>query len=73
LLAPAVLAVLNTIAATATAAYLASHHGLASAAAAATSHGYSTASIWAAATFVLAAVISGALIATRPRRPVSVG
>jgi EmrB/QacA subfamily drug resistance transporter len=67
-------AVLNTIAATATAAYLASHHvpaGAATAATAAVSHGYSTASIWAAATFALAALISGALITTRPRRSAS--
>jgi hypothetical protein len=60
-------AVLNTIAATATASYVASHHGLTSAAAAAVSHGYSVASVWAAAVLVLAALIGGALITTRPR------
>jgi hypothetical protein len=59
-------AILNTIAVTATAGYLAARHGLAGAAAAAVSHGYATASIWAAATFVLAALIAGALITTRP-------
>ena len=62
-------AVLNTIAATATAAYLAAHHGLAGAATAAISHGYSTASLWAAATLALAALAGGALITTRPSRP----
>ncbi|HTU76375.1 MAG TPA: hypothetical protein VMG38_22890, partial [Trebonia sp.] len=61
-------AVLNTIAATATASYLASHHGLTGAAAAAASHGYSVASVWAAAVLVLAALIGGALITTRPGR-----
>jgi EmrB/QacA subfamily drug resistance transporter len=59
-------AVLNTIAATATVAYLASHHGLPGAATAAVSHGYAVASIWAAATFALAALIGGVLIRTRP-------
>src|SRR5215472_6448323 len=61
-------AVLNTIAATATASYLASHHGLTGPAAAAVSHGYSVASVWAAAVLVLAALIGGALITTRPGR-----
>ena len=60
-------AVLNTIAATATASYVASHHGLAGTAAAALSHGYRVASVWAAAALVLAALIGGALITTRPR------
>jgi EmrB/QacA subfamily drug resistance transporter len=59
-------AVLNTVAATATASYLASHRGLA--AAAAVSHGYSAASVWAAAVLVLAALVAGALITTRPGR-----
>jgi predicted MFS family arabinose efflux permease len=62
-------AVLNTIAATATAAYLTAHRGLPGVATAAVSHGYSTASIWAAATFVLAAVTGGVLITSRPGRP----
>jgi hypothetical protein len=62
-------AVLNTIAATATAAYLAGHHGLAGAATAAVSHGYSVASLWAAAALALAALAGGALITTRPSRP----
>src|SRR5262249_56724049 len=61
-------AVLNTIAATATASYLASHHGLTGPAAAAVSHGYSVASVWAAAVLVIAALIGGALITTRPGR-----
>jgi hypothetical protein len=60
-------AVLNTIAATATASYLATHRGHAGAAAA-VSHGYSTASVWAAAVLVLAALIAGTLITTRPGR-----
>jgi EmrB/QacA subfamily drug resistance transporter len=60
-------AVLNTIAATATASYAVSHHGL-GAAAAAVSHGYSVASVWAAAVLVLAAMIAGTLITTRPGR-----
>jgi len=59
-------AVLNTIAATATVAYLTAHHGASGAATAAVSRGYATASIWAAATFALAALIGGALITTRP-------
>jgi hypothetical protein len=62
-------AVLNTIAATATAAYLTAHHGLPGAAAAAVSHGYAVASIWAAATFGLAALTGAALITARPTRP----
>jgi EmrB/QacA subfamily drug resistance transporter len=61
-------AVLNTIAATATASYLASHHGTAATATAAASHGYSVASVWAAAVLVLAALTGGALITTRPGR-----
>jgi EmrB/QacA subfamily drug resistance transporter len=61
-------AILNTIAATATASYVASHHGLTSAAAAAVSHGYSVAGVWAAAVLVLAALTGGTLITTRPSR-----
>jgi len=57
-------AVLNAVAATATASYAASHHGLAGAAAA--SHGYGVASVWAVAVLVLAALAGGALITTRP-------
>lgn len=59
-------AVLNTIAATATAGYLVAHHGPTGAATAAVSHGYATASIWAAAALVLAALIGGIMITTRP-------
>ena len=61
-------AVLNTIAATATASYVASHRGLSGGAAMAVSHGYSVASVWAVAVLVLAALIGGALITTRPSR-----
>jgi hypothetical protein len=57
-------AVLNTIAATAS--YAAGQHGLAPAAA--VSHGYSVASVWAAAVLVLAALVAGTLITTRPGR-----
>jgi EmrB/QacA subfamily drug resistance transporter len=60
-------AVLNTVAATATASYAARHHVLA-AATAAVSHGYGVASVWAAAVLVLAALAGGALITTRPGR-----
>jgi hypothetical protein len=58
----------DTIAATATASYAATPRSLADAAAAAVSHGYSVASVWAAAVLVLAALIGGALITTRPGR-----
>ena len=62
-------ALLNTIAASATAAYLASHRQSAADVARATVHGYATASGWAAGIFVLAAVLSAILIDVRPGSP----
>jgi EmrB/QacA subfamily drug resistance transporter len=59
-------ALLNTIAASATAAYLVSHHQSATVQAQATVHGYATASGWAAGIFVLAAILSAILINVRP-------
>jgi EmrB/QacA subfamily drug resistance transporter len=70
-------ALLNTIAATATAAYLATHvigsrpglGGSGETVRAGLVHGYATASGWAAATLVVAAVIVGLLVNATPRRP----
>ena len=59
-------ALLNTIAAAATATYLAGHRQGAHLLATATVHGYATASAWAAGIFVLAAVIAGVLINVDP-------
>ncbi len=59
-------ALLNTIAAAASAAYVASHHGV-DLQAKATVHGYATASGWVAGIFILAAVIAGVLIDVNPR------
>jgi hypothetical protein len=60
-------ALLNTIAATATASYLVSHaHGGATAMARATVHGYAVASAWAAGSLLLAAVVAGVLIDAHP-------
>jgi EmrB/QacA subfamily drug resistance transporter len=60
-------ALLNTIAATATASYLVAHaHGGAEAMARATVHGYAVASAWAAGSLVLAAVVAGVLIDANP-------
>jgi EmrB/QacA subfamily drug resistance transporter len=59
-------ALLNTIAAAATATYLAAHRQGAHLLATATVHGYATASAWAAGIFVLAAVIAGVLINVNP-------
>ncbi len=59
-------ALLNTIAASATAAYLATHRQSAADVARATVHGYATASGWAAGIFVLAAILSAILINVRP-------
>ena len=60
-------ALLNTIAATATATYLTSHHVRTSTLVAdATVHGYATASAWAAGILVLAAVLAGILINVHP-------
>jgi EmrB/QacA subfamily drug resistance transporter len=64
-------ALLNTLAASATAAYLATHaHTAATAAteAAATVHGFASASAWAAGALALAAVIGGILIDAHPGR-----
>jgi EmrB/QacA subfamily drug resistance transporter len=62
-------ALLNTIAATATASYLVSHaRGGAATMARATVHGYAVASAWAAGSLVLAAVVAGVLIDADPGR-----
>ncbi len=66
-------ALLNTIAAAATATYLASHAGHSSGVVSkATVHGYATASAWVAGIFVLAALIGGVLINVHPGHPVAV-
>lgn len=64
-------ALLNTIAATATAAYLASHVHSAAQEVAATVHGYAVASAWAAGSLVLAAVVGGILIDANPGHEVA--
>ena len=61
-------ALLNTIAATATASYLASHARGGGVQSKATVHGYATASIWVAGIFLLAAVIAGVLINVDPQQ-----
>jgi predicted MFS family arabinose efflux permease len=61
-------ALLNTIAATATAAYLATHGHTRAAIARATVHGFTVASAWAAASLVLAAVVAMVLIDAHPGR-----
>ena len=63
-------ALLNTLAAAATATYLASHHVQSKGVVAqATVHGYAVASAWAAGIFVLAAVLAWILIDVHPGRP----
>jgi hypothetical protein len=62
-------ALLNTIAATATASYLTSHGRTADVVARATVHGFATASWWAAGSMVLGAVAAGVLIDAHPGRP----
>jgi EmrB/QacA subfamily drug resistance transporter len=62
-------ALLNTIAASAAAAYLATHQGTENLNAQATVHGFATASAWAAGIFVLAAIIGGILIDVHPGQP----
>jgi len=63
-------ALLNTIAAAATTAYLAAHHVQSkNEVAQATVHGYAVASGWAAGILVLAAVVAGILINVHPGRP----
>ena len=61
-------ALLNTIAATATAAYLVTHGHSAAEVTAATVHGYAVASAWAAGSLVLAALVAGVLIDANPGR-----
>jgi hypothetical protein len=61
-------ALLNTIAATATASYLLAHRSGAGLGARATVHGFAVASGWAAGIFLLAAVIGGVLITANPGR-----
>jgi EmrB/QacA subfamily drug resistance transporter len=61
-------ALLNTIAATATASYLVSHRRIGDEIARATVHGYATASAWAAGIFVFAALVAGLLINVHPGR-----
>jgi predicted MFS family arabinose efflux permease len=63
-------ALLNTIAAAATATYLVAHAGAADLQAKATVHGYATASAWVAGIFVLAAVVAGVLITVHPGQQV---
>lgn len=62
-------ALMNTIAATATASYLAAHARSADLGADATVHGYAVASAYAAGVLLLAALVSGVLINARPGRP----
>jgi EmrB/QacA subfamily drug resistance transporter len=61
-------ALLNTIAATASAAYLASHVRSTEVVARATVHGFATASWWAAGSMVLGALVGGVLIDAHPGR-----
>jgi len=61
-------ALLNTIAATATAAYLAAHRSGADVVARATVHGFAAASAWAAGSLALGAVVGGILINAHPGR-----
>ena len=60
-------ALLNTVAATATAAYLVAHPGTTTASEA-TVHGFAVASGWAAASLALAALVGGVLINAHPGR-----
>jgi EmrB/QacA subfamily drug resistance transporter len=61
-------ALLNTLAAAATASYLATHAPSAEAVAAATVHGFASASVWAAASLALGALVSAVLINAHPGR-----
>jgi uncharacterized membrane protein len=61
-------ALLNTIAATATAAYLATHAHTSTVVADATVHGFAVASGWAAGSFALGALVGGVLINANPSR-----
>jgi hypothetical protein len=60
-------ALLNTIAVSATTAYLSSHRGGADLAAKATVHGYTVAFWWSAAIFALGALVCGLLLPGRPQ------
>jgi len=59
-------ALLNTIAATATAAYLTSHVRSSNTVAQATVHGFAVASAWAAGSLVVGAIVGGLLITAQP-------
>jgi EmrB/QacA subfamily drug resistance transporter len=61
-------ALLNTIAATASAGYLSAHVHSAAVVARATVHGFATASWWAAGSMVLGAIVGGTLIDAHPGR-----
>ena len=61
-------ALLNTVAATATAAYLTTHAHTSRSVADATVHGFAVASGWAAASFILGAIVGGILINAHPGR-----
>jgi EmrB/QacA subfamily drug resistance transporter len=61
-------ALLNTLAASATASYLVVHGHSPQTVAAATVHGFASASFWAAASLALGAVVGGVLINANPRR-----
>jgi EmrB/QacA subfamily drug resistance transporter len=61
-------ALLNTLAATATAGYLAVHAGAPDAVARATVHGFASASTWAAGSLALGALAGGTLISAHPRK-----
>jgi MFS family permease len=63
-------ALLNTIAASATATYLVTHVKSADLASRATVHGFAVASGWAAGIFLLAAAVGGTLITAHPGRDV---
>ena len=60
-------ALLNTVAVSATTAYLTTHHGGPRVVASATVHGYTVAFWWSAAIFLLGAIVCGALLTGRPR------
>ena len=70
-------ALLNTVAVSATTAYLTTHHGGPRVVATATVHGYTVAFWWSAAIFLLGALVCGLMLAARPRavpvEPVPVG
>jgi hypothetical protein len=59
-------ALLNTVAVSATTAYLSTHHGGRSTVATATVHGYTVAFWWSAAIFAAGALVCGLLLTGRP-------